>query len=107
MNNFQGVIRPVVNLGVLQVRAWFGIDQILALKVLLGTTHVEKYTINIFPTERKIVIEHLPPGAVRRRRTVSNMTKILSREGPVNKQNEMQRLEQRRRLLFRPKRNHY
>lgn len=51
-------------IGDLEVCAWFGAVEILAVSVLLGTSFIDRFIKVIFPGERKIVPHYSKPVAI-------------------------------------------
>lgn len=60
----------------------------MAVNVLLGMTYVNKYIRGIIFMEQMIVLEHLASDALLGRGTKANVTKLFSREAPIDEQNE-------------------
>lgn len=57
-NIVKGIIQLAVEMADLQVRAWFGNVQNMAVNVLFKTANIDKYNRGISYMECKIVIEH-------------------------------------------------
>lgn len=86
MIKIQGVIPLVIGMGELQVEVGLGIGQNLAVHVLLRTKNDDKVICGVFSMESDIVREHSEPVAILRRCTETNISTLLSREGPMDEQ---------------------
>lgn len=55
-----GTILLFVNIGELRMRVWFGIVEILAVDILLGTSFIERYIRGLFPSDTEVLPWHSP-----------------------------------------------
>lgn len=82
----QGVITLVVQIGDLHGQMWFEMVRNLVGKLFFGTMYSNKFICSIFPTEQKVVPDHLKSITPLRRATEANVTTKVSCEAPIDEQ---------------------